>query len=191
MKRKTLYVVLAVAGALALVLAGLGGIAVVSAQEETPGCEDGLSHGIWGWGRPLFGFGRGGDWTMFDTIADELGIAPEQLFEELHDDGKSLEEIAEDREIDLDAIREALNAARDEAMRETIEKAVVEGDMSQERAEWLLEGLEKGYTSEPGFGGGLGRPSHGPGMRGGFDRRGPKSGSSDTRGGLGSFGRQS
>ena len=190
MKRKKLYVVLAVAGALALVLAGLGGIAVVSAQEETTGCEGGLSHGIWGWGRDLFGFGRGGEWTMFDTVAEELDMTPEQLFSKLHD-GESLEGIAEDKGVDLEVIREALNAARNQAMQEAIKQAVAEGDMSEEQADWLREGLEKGYMPGRGFGGSLGRPSHGPGMRGGFDRRDPKSDSSDRQGGFGTSGRQS
>jgi len=190
LKRKRLYVMLAAVGTLVLLLAGLS-VAVVSAQEETPEPDEVPACGIRCWGRPLFRFGRGGDWTMFDTIADELGIAPEQLFEELHDDGKSLEEIAEDRGIDLDAIREALNAARDEARQEAIEQAVAEGEMSQEQAEWLLEGLEKGYLHGRGLGPGLRRPSHDPGIRGGFDRLDPKWGPPDRRSGFGTSGRQS
>jgi hypothetical protein len=180
LKRKRLYAVLATVGALALLLAGLGGVAVVSAQEGTPESEDVPRRGIWGWGRGLFGFGRGGDWTMFDTVADELGLTPEALFSEMHD-GKSLEEIAEEQGVDLDAIQEALSAARDEAMRDAIGQAVEDGKMSQEQADWLLEGLEKGYMPRGrGFGHGFRPGGRGPGMRGDFGGPERQPESSDT-----------
>ncbi|MEA3374999.1 MAG: hypothetical protein U9R72_02180 [Chloroflexota bacterium] len=182
MKRKKLYVVLATVGTLALLLAGLSGVAVVSAQ-ETDESDDGP--GCWLWGRGLFGFGRGGDWTMFDTVADELGLTAEELFSEMHE-GKSLKEIAEDQGVDLDAMQETLEAARNQAMRDAIEQAVDDGEMSQEQGDWLLEGLEKGYMPGRGFGGAFRRGGRGPGMKGGFDRFAPgglglRSESSDTR----------
>jgi hypothetical protein len=46
-------------------------------------------------------------------------------------------------------------------MRDAIAQAVEDGKMSQEQADWLLEGLDKGFLPRGrGFG-------HGPGMRGG------------------------
>lgn len=170
MKRKRLYVVLATVGTLALLLAGLSGVAVVSAHEPTPESEDAPGGGIWGWGRGLFGFGRGGDWTMFDTVAEELGMTPEELFAALHA-GKTLEEVAADQGVEIEAVREALGAVRDAAMRDAVAQAVEDGDMSQEQADWLLEGLEKGYMPRGrGPGRGFG---HGPGLRGGFGRFAP------------------
>jgi hypothetical protein len=185
LKREKLYVVLAAVGALALLLAGVSGVAVVSAQEPTPESEAVPSCGIWGWGRSLFGFGRGGEWTMFDTTAGALDLTPEELFSRLHD-GKSLKEIAEEQGVELDAVQEALNAARDEAMRDAIKQAVENGDLSKEHADWLLKGLEQGYMLGRGFGHGFGHGGRGPGMKGGFDGFAPggiapQSESSDTR----------
>jgi hypothetical protein len=168
LKRKKLYVLLGAVGALVLLLGAFGGASIVFADEPTPEAEDAPGRRIWGWGRGLFGFGRGGEWTMFDTVAEAVGLTPEKLFSELHG-GKSLEEIAEDQGVEMEAIQEALNAARDEAMRDAIAQAVEDGKMSQEQADWLLEGLEKGYMPRGrGFGRGPGRP-----MRGGFDRFAP------------------
>jgi len=167
LKRKRLYVVLAAIGTLALFLAGMSGVAVVSAQEpEEP--EDAPGGGIMGWRRGLFGLGRGGDWTMFDTVAEELGMTPEELFAALHS-GKTLEEVAADQGVEIEAVREAMGAVRYEAMRDAIAKAVEDGDMSQEHAAWLLEGLEKGYMpGGRGPGRGFGRGPGGRGARGGF-----------------------
>ncbi|MGD2179436.1 MAG: hypothetical protein PVG71_16650 [Anaerolineae bacterium] len=172
--RKRLYAVLGAAGALVLLLGGLGGVSIVSAQEVTPESEDAPGMGIWGWGRGLFGFGSGDQWTMFDTAAEELGLTPEELFAELHA-GKTMQEIAEAQGVELEDLQEALNVARADAMRAGIEQAVEDGDMSQEQADWLLEGLEQGFMSGPGFGHGFGR-----GMRGGRGRLAPPSDQSDT-----------
>ena len=100
---------------------------------------------------------RGGSWTMFDTAADALGLTPEELFAELHD-GKSLEEIAEAQDVDLEAVQDTMQAVRLEAQKEAIEQAVEDGKLSQEQAEWMLEGMEKGFfPAGRGFrGGGFG-----------------------------------
>jgi hypothetical protein len=168
--RKRLYVVLGAAGALVLLLGGLGGVSIVSAQEVTPQSEDAPAGGIWGWGRGLFGFGPGDQWTMFDTAAEELGLTPEELFAELHA-GKAMEEVAEARGVEMEDLQEALNAARGEAIRDGIAQAVEGGTMDQEQADWLLEGLEQGFMPGPGFGHGFGR-----GMRGGLPGFAPRSG---------------
>jgi hypothetical protein len=177
--RKRLYALLGAAGALVLLLGGLGGVSVASAQEVTPETEDAPARGIWDWGRDLLGFGHGDQWTMFDTVAEELGLTPEELFTQLHA-GNSLEEVAETQSVDLDTIQEALSAVRDEAMRDAIEQAVNDGEMSQGEADWRLEGLEKGYMSGRGLDHGFGG-----GMRGGPGRSAPgeiapQPGQSDT-----------
>jgi hypothetical protein len=158
--RKRLYAVLGAAGALALLLGGLGGLSVVSAQEVTPESEGVPPRGIRDWGRDLFGFGPGDRWTMFDTAADVLELTPGELFSELHA-GKTLEEIAEAQGVEMEDLQEAFSAARDEAMRDAIAQAVEDGEITQDEADWRLEGLEKGYMPRGrGFG-------HGRGMRGG------------------------
>jgi hypothetical protein len=156
-----------------LLLAGLVGVTAVLAQEPPP--EGEASTGLLGFGRGrgIFGwFGGGSQWTMFDTAADTLGLTPEELFDqirlqtaraagtEMHE-GKSLEEIAEEQGVDIEEIQDAINAARGEAMQEAIEQAVEDGTMSQEQADWLIEGLEQGFLPGGrglGFERGRGRP---------------------------------
>ena len=151
-----------------LLLAGVIGATAVFAQESPPGPGIPFAHctgrGVGGFGgRGFFGVGGGGRWTMFDTAAEALGLTPEDLFAELHS-GKTLEEIAEEQGIEMDALQEAMATARVDAMRQAIEQAVEDGNMTQEQADWLLEGMEKGFLPRgrgPGFGrgwGGLGCP---------------------------------
>jgi uncharacterized membrane protein len=144
----------------ALLLVGLAGGALVFAQDTDPttvvagpgGRED-----MFGWG--------GGSWAEFDAAAEALGLTPNELFVELHDGGKTLTEIAEEKGVDITAVQDALNASRAEAQRQSIEQAVADGTMSQEQADWLLEGLEKGFMGGghgmgPGGFGPLGAPPH-------------------------------
>jgi hypothetical protein len=134
-----------------------------SAQETEPTPGPAWDEGGRGW----FGWG-GGSWTIFDTIAEALGLTPNELFTESHDEGKSVSEIAEERGVELDAVKDAVNASRAEAQREAIEQAVEDGRMTQEQADWMLEGLEQGF--HPG-GRGMGRGGHmgmGPGLGGGW-----------------------
>lgn len=138
-----------------LLLAGLIGVTVVFADEPEPPVPfgEGGGFGRHGGGRGMmggFGFAGGGQWTMFDTAAEALGLTPEEYFAELHA-GKSMEEIAEEQGVELEAVQEALNAARGEAMRQGIEQAVEDGRISQEQADWMLEGFDQGF-----FGGGRG-----------------------------------
>jgi len=147
---------------IALLLIGLVGVSAVSAQEPTPESEVPFRAGPLGWrgGGPerggFFGMGGSGRWTMFDTAAEALGLTPVEFFTELHE-GKSLDEIAEEQGIEMDAVRDAIDAARDEALQQAIEQAVEDGNMTQERADWMLEGLEQGFLPRGrGFGRGRG-----------------------------------
>ncbi len=137
-------------------------VAPALAQEEPveePPC------GMWlglEMGRGGFGW-RGGLWTMFDTAAEALGLTPQEFFAESHDAGKSLTEIAEERGVDIPAVYDAMQAARGEAMRERIQQAVEDGSLSQEQANWLLEGLDQGFSlGGRGFGFGRGHGFGGP-----------------------------
>ncbi|MBC7228346.1 MAG: hypothetical protein H5T61_14125 [Thermoflexales bacterium] len=162
--------ILGVGMALGLVaLVGLLGLLMVApafAQENTPpttptpGSSQGPGLGR-GWGRG-FGFGGfGGSWATFDAVAEALGMTPEQLFSELHS-GKTLEEIAEEKGVDIQKVYEAAQAARVQQMKDAIQQAVEDGRMTQEQADWLLEGLEKGYFPM-GRGFGFGRGFRCPG----------------------------
>lgn len=160
-RMKMLIGALSVVGGLGLV----GALVVPAlAQEPTPPVPGfDVPHGGHGWGRGFglgFGFGPRG-WADFDAVAEALGLTPEALFSELHS-GKTLAEIAEAQGVDLEQVFDALRQAREETMKEAIRQAVEEGEMSQDQADWLLEGLEKGY-----LGGARGR-----GFRRGFLRGG-------------------
>lgn len=133
--------------------------------QATPTTPDQSTTGKLGRGLGL-GFGlRGGDTATFDAVAQALNLTPTQLFEQLHS-GKTLSEIAEAQGVDLATITAAANASRVQAMKDRIAAAVAAGTITQEQADWMLEGIEKGYTSGGkglgfGFGGGRG---HGRGM---------------------------
>jgi len=165
MNKKSLLILAGVA-LIVLLLAGLGGAALVFAQEPTPPIPFGWHGGGRGWG----GFGGrgmggsawagGGPWTMFDTAAETLGLTPEELFAEMLA-GKSLAEIAEEQGLEVEEVYDAMNAARTEAIPEIIEQAVEDGSLTQEQADWVLEGLEqgffprgRGFSSGRGWGGG-------------------------------------
>lgn len=153
MNKKRLFL-LSGAALVALLLVGLIGVTVVSAQEPTPEPQvpfgwRGVRGGRGGFGRGMFGLARGDQWTMFDTAAEALGLTPEELFAELHA-GKSLDEIAEEQGVDMEAVQDAMNTARGEAMRQAIEQAVEDGNMTQEQADWMLEGLEQGFFPKRG-----------------------------------------
>jgi hypothetical protein len=95
------------------------------------------------------------------AAAEALGMTTEELTTELRS-GKTLAEIAEEAGVDLGVVRDAIQAARAEEIRQWIEQAVSDGTISQEKADWLLEGLEKGFLDGPGFGFGFGRGPKGP-----------------------------
>ena len=148
MNKKRLFIV--AGAALVILLTGLAGATFVFAQEPTPPVpfgRHGGSRGVGGFGgRGMRGFAwtDAGPWTMFDTAAEALGLTPEELFAELRE-GKNPAEIAEEQGIELEAVYEAVSAAQGETMEQAIKQAVEDGSMSQERANWMLEGLERGF----------------------------------------------
>lgn len=125
---------LLIVGALTVVMAGSA-----LAQEPDP-----LDKPFGGFGRGGFGPFVGGDrWTMFDAVAEALGLTPEGLFAELHA-GKSLSEVAEAQGVDTETLSDAMQAARVEA----IQQAVEDGTLTQEQADRMLERLENMPTQE-------------------------------------------
>lgn len=129
---------------------------------------------------PGFGFGfRGGDTASFDAVATALNLTPTQLFEQLHS-GKTITEIAEAQGVDLATVQAAANASRIQAMKDRIAAAVTAGTITQEQADWMLQGIEKGYTfGGKGFGLGGRSHGHGRGMGGMFGI--PNSGSNGSQ----------
>jgi hypothetical protein len=109
------------------------------AQDATPTPKTNGKMFLWGRGFGLWG----GSWENFDAIAKALGLTPEQLFSELHS-GKTLEGIAEEKGIDLQAVQDAAKAAQVEAQKAAIEKMVEDGKLTREQADWMLKGIELG-----------------------------------------------
>ncbi len=157
MNKKRILIIASVA-LVVLMLVGLTGATLVFAQEPTPP----IPFGRHGGGRGMGGFGGAGDgqWTMFDTAAEALGLTPEELFAELHA-GKSLEEVAEEQGVEIETVQDTMNEARAEARLEMIEQAVEDGTLTQEQADWMLEGLERDFfPGGQGFGRGRGGGFH-------------------------------
>ena len=125
------------------------------AQDTTPTPSTPTPKGWFGGGRG-FGFRGGGSWKEYDAVAEALGLTPEQLFSELHA-GKSLDEIAKEKGVDMQKVYDAMEASRTAAMKADIEQAVKDGKLTQEQADWLLKGLELGFMPRGrGFGHGFG-----------------------------------
>jgi hypothetical protein len=86
-------------------------------------------------------------------------------------------DLADRAEVDLTTVWNAVQGACKDAQRNAVEQAVTAGSLTREKADWLLEGLDKGYwgggASDGGFGPGmLGLGGFAPGMPGpgGFGR---------------------
>ena len=153
-------------GALALVTAlGVLAAGAVGAQTATPPSQGIPPAGMRG--APPGGPGPdffGGSTTAFDAQAKALNLTPTQLFEQLYS-GKTLDEIATAQGVDVAVVQEAVKTVQAQAAKDRIAQAVKDGSMTQDQADWLLVGMEKGYT-DGGFGGRM-MGGMGPGPRGG------------------------
>jgi urease gamma subunit len=111
------------------------------------------------------GGGRGLGLAGLQAAAEALDMTTDELIDALQS-GKTLEELAEEAGVDLQDVQDAIQAVREQELRARIEQAVSDGTMTQEKADWLLEGLEKGFLDGPGFGFGFGhqgpRPDESP-----------------------------
>lgn len=133
-----------------VVVVGLAGGSLVLAQEPatTPDPESIAPGTMWermkgavgrGWGR---GIGSG---VQREAIAEALGLTVDELEAEL-ESGKSLADLAEAQGVDLQSLYDAAAAARDASRLEDIQERVASGDLTQDEADWLIEGQEQGFT---------------------------------------------
>lgn len=123
--------------------------------------EDGNFPGMRSFGHGKRGYFDGPMGGLIDhhgdeMLAEQLGMTTEELQAELQA-GKTIAELAEEKGVDL-------QAAQIEAAKERIQQAVQDGTMTQEQADWMLEGLEQGFS--PGIRGFM--PGGRGGGRGGF-----------------------
>jgi hypothetical protein len=142
---------------LALVVIGVIGATNAYAQNQTRT----LLHG----GGPGGGHGLGLEGLQ--AAAKALNMTTDELITALQS-GKTLEQIANDAGVDIQDVQDAVQAEREASLRERIQQALDDGTITQEHADWLLEGLDKGFIggdSGFGFGFGPGGP-HGHGLFG-------------------------
>jgi hypothetical protein len=122
-------------------------------------------------GGPGARHGRGLGQPELDAAAKALNMTTAELTTALQS-GKTLEQLAQDANVDIQTVRDAIQAAHVTEMRSRIQQAVTDGTITQANADWLLEGLDKGYIGVPGafgFGFGHGGP-HGHGFGPGNDQ---------------------
>ena len=138
----------------ALVVVGVIGATNAYAQSSTSA----FLHG----GGP--GGGRGLGLEELQVTAEALNMTTDELITALRS-GKTLEDIATDAGVDLADVQDAIQSARETSMRDRIQQALDDGTITQEHADWLLEGLDQGFLGgEGGFG------LHGPGFGPGKDQ---------------------
>jgi hypothetical protein len=83
-------------------------------------------------------------WKAFDAAANALKLTPTQAFERLHS-GETLPQIAQAQGVDLQTLQQAVKSARQDAATQAIGKAVQSGRITQDRGDWLLQGLKNGW----------------------------------------------
>ncbi|MBE0671885.1 MAG: hypothetical protein IH588_14960 [Anaerolineales bacterium] len=103
-------------------------------------------------GGPGRGGGRGLGDAELAAAAKALGMTSDELSTALKS-GKTLADLAAAANVDIQDVRAAISAAHAVEIRARIEAGIVDGTISQEKADWLLEGLEKGFLDGPGLGG--------------------------------------
>lgn len=144
---------------LAVALVGVAVVVPAFAHDPTPTPPPEAPFRCHGRG---FGFGWGvcGQ-AGLEPAAEVLGMTADELSTQLWG-GRTLADLADKAGVDLQTVRDVVEAACEQAMRDAIEQAVEDGYLTQEQADWLLEGMDLGFM--PGrWGRGFGR-----GMRGGF-----------------------
>ncbi len=138
---------LAVAVTAVMGLAG-GSLVLAQAPDAVPQTESVAPGSMWGRMKGAFerAWGRGlGSDVQRETIAEALGLTVEELEAEL-ESGKSLADLAEEKGVDLQAIYDAAAAARTASQRQNLEDQVASGDLTQDKADWLIEGQEQGFS---------------------------------------------
>lgn len=147
--------------ALAVLVYGAASVKSAYAQADTTNpVAAALDHGRGG--------GHGGERGLgtpeLEAAAEVLGMTADELSAALSE-GKTLEDLATEANVDIQDVQDAISAVHADEIRARIEAAVADGTMTQEKADWLLEGLDKGFLDGPGFGIDGPRGGHG-GMHG-------------------------
>lgn len=89
------------------------------------------------------------DGEALDVVADLLGMSADEVTAAL-EDGQTLQDLADKAGVDMEEIKAAMSEIRNASMQERIETALEEGNLTQDEADWLLEGLDNGYMEKLG-----------------------------------------
>ncbi len=109
---------------------------------------------------PGDGHGRGLGTAELEAAAKVLNMTTDELSTALQS-GKTLEQIATDKGVDFAKVQDAIQAAHVTELRDRIQQALKDGQITQENADWLNEGLDKGFIGVPGAFGFGGPHGHG------------------------------
>jgi hypothetical protein len=139
----------------ALLVVGVVGATNASAQSSLTGLFHGRGPGD-GHG------GRGLGQAELEAAAKVLGMTADELSTALQD-GRTLQDVADEAGVAFEEVQTAIQAAHAVEMRDRIQQALKDGKITQANADWLLEGLDKGYIGVPGAFG-LGGPRGGHGL---------------------------
>jgi hypothetical protein len=119
----------------ALVVTVLAGVGVSSVFAQSP--SQTLTHGR--------GPGGGGlSPTGLQVAAQKLGMTTDELITALQG-GKTLEQVAQEKGVNYADVQAAIQQESQTEFRNRIQQGVTDGTISQEKADWLLEGLDKGF----------------------------------------------
>jgi len=156
-------------GGLLAALLVVGVIGATSAFAQGP---DNPGFGVMMNGRGPMGGGHGfglGDEELA-AAADALGMTTDEVQSALQD-GKTLQDLADEAGVDIADVQSAIQAAHQTEMRDNIAQAVEDGTMTQAQADWMLQGIDNGYMmgGPGGFGRGGFGGMHGKGAGNGFD----------------------
>ena len=99
--------------------------------------------------------------NRMEILAEQLGMTEDEIREGFQS-GKTIEDLANEAGVDPEELKESLREAWEKNYKEHIQEAIKNGDLTKEHADWLTEGLEKGFL-------GGGRWLGGPGGRGRFE----------------------
>jgi len=109
---------------------------------------------------PGDGHGRGLGTAELEAAAKVLNMTTDELSTALQS-GKTLEQLATDKGVDFAKVQDAIQAAHVTELRDRIQQALKDGQITQENADWLNEGLDKGFIGVPGAFGFGGPHGHG------------------------------
>ena len=149
---------------LVLIVTALG-VGAVFAQTTTP-----PANGIAPQARGGFGRGAMCGQAGLDAAAKALKMTSTELQAQLWG-GQTLSGLADKASVKIADVQSAVQAACQQAQIDAINQAVKDGKLTQANADWLIEGIQKGYIGgKGGFGfggfGGFGPKMGGRGMMG-------------------------